>query len=59
MRLFTKIVDANFAFAGDISIVDRLFENYNSMDQFNKEHVLPLYLCKVTNQDQSIIKFDE
>ena len=29
------------------------------MDQYNKDHLLPLYLCKVTNQDQSKIEFDE
>lgn len=28
-------------------------------DQYREEHYLPFFLCKVTNPDQSMIKFDE
>ena len=38
---------------------DRLFEQTMCTDQYTLRHLLPLFLSKVTNPDQSIIKFDE
>lgn len=29
------------------------------MDQFNAKHLLPFYLSKIVNKDQTILNFDE
>jgi hypothetical protein len=38
---------------------ERFYFDVLVMDQFTQKHILPLYLSKVTNPDQAMIKFDE
>ena len=38
---------------------ERLFDQTMITDQYIEKHLLPLYLSKITNPDQSILKFDE
>lgn len=37
----------------------RLFDNLEMLDQYSGKHLLPFFLSKITNPDQSILKFDE
>jgi hypothetical protein len=45
--------------SGDYSYDDRLFTSFTAIDQFEHSHLLPTFLSKITNPDQSVIKFNE
>jgi hypothetical protein len=53
------VVDANFAIGDQYDPSDRLLDLFFMRDQYSMKHYLPLYLCKITNPDQSIMTFDE
>lgn len=59
MSTFERVVGLNFAALDDFDILERLFTNQWNVDQFTHKHLLPLYLCKITNPDQSMLNFDE
>lgn len=37
----------------------RFFFNYDMMDQYTHRHMLPFFLSKIVNKDQTILQFDE
>jgi hypothetical protein len=53
---YSQILEINW---DDESYQERLFKGFTSTDQFDKQHFLPLFLSKITNPDQTIIKFNE
>lgn len=56
-RYYEKIIGENFG--DDYNPLTRLFDNYDMVDQYGGKHLLPFFLSKVTNPDQSILLFDE
>ena len=54
---FDEVISQNFGADYDTNI--RSFADLRMQDQYEVWHYLPLYLCKVTNPDQTVVKFDE
>lgn len=46
-------------FGEDFNMGSRLLDNLEMTDQYGGKHLLPFFLSKITNPDQSILKFDE
>lgn len=55
---FENIISMNFLKDYDAR-TERCFFDLTMMDQYNSYHLLPLFLCKVTNPDQTVVEFDE
>jgi hypothetical protein len=58
-KIYDRVLGLNFAAIEGFEADDRLFNLQWVMDQFTHNHLLPTYLCKITNPDQSLLDFDE
>lgn len=54
---YNEILVENFG--EEYNLHTRLFDNLEMIDQYTGKHLLPFFLSKITNPDQSILKFDE
>jgi len=58
--IYERVIGLNFAaIDGFEPLEERLFPHLMVNDQFTHNHLLPTYLCKITNPDQSLLDFDE
>ena len=55
-KRYEEVINVNFG--DNFDTTERLFDQHFVTDQFTHKHLLPLYLCKITNPDQSLLLFD-
>lgn len=59
LKKFNQVIQLNFEDINDYPTEERYFEILEKIDQYTDSHLLPLYLSKITNPDQSKIEFDD
>ena len=57
LHKFQEVIENNFT--EDLDPSERMFDFLFVKDQYTMNHLLPLFLCKITNPDQSVLIFDE
>jgi hypothetical protein len=56
---FLGIIVENFKSQDNFENTERTFRDIKILDQYNKQHLLPSFLTKVSNKDQSELNLDE